>query len=250
MKTAIIVTSMNHPFKIKICGVTSIKDAEVVAASDADAIGLNFYPKSKRFIDLPAATEITDALNKYSRESNKSLVLVGVFVNSSVREMIDIGEAVGLHTIQLHGDESPSIVGELIEATQSRGLAFDYIRAIRTAPGDSKSPLDKSEVDHEIQRWVEAGVAAILIDAAVPGDFGGTGKQVDWAGFQTLSSSVPKLLAGGLTKENIQTAIETALPCGVDVASGVERSPREKDSDCTRQFAASAKTALAKTTKP
>ena len=72
--------------------------------------------------------------------------------------------------------------------------------------------MDLKEIDSEISRWTDAGVGAILIDAAVAGDFGGTGKQVDWAGFAKLSSPVPKILAGGLTPDNLDDAIKTAQP--------------------------------------
>ena len=228
---------MKHPFKIKICGVTSIEDALIVADSDADAIGLNFYPGSKRLVGLENASDIARRV----QEVRADLVLVGVFVNASVEQMLNFGETLGLNAIQLHGDEAPEIVTQLIEEAEKSGLSFDYIRAIRTSPGDSGTPMDRKQIDEEIQQWVDVGVDAILIDAAVPGDFGGTGKQVDWAGFAQLTSSVPKFLAGGLTPDNVDAAIETALPAGVDVASGVEERPRLKDESKMRRFASIAK---------
>ena len=227
---------MNHPFKIKICGITSSEDAQMVAASRADAIGLNFYAKSKRFVELAEAQSILAAIS----ESQSKLVTVGVFVNEEVKNILNFSETLGLHSIQLHGDESPDFLEGLIRAAQNRGLKLDFIRAIRTLPCSDKSAMDLQEIETEIKHWTDAGAGAILIDAAVAGDFGGTGKQVDWAGFAELSSPVPKILAGGLTPDNLDSAIRTAQPAAVDVASGVETAPRHKSTSKTEAFAATA----------
>lgn len=227
---------MNHPFKIKICGVTTAEDAQMVAASQADAIGLNFYANSKRFVDLPSAQTIVAALAK----SPSTLVTVGVFVNAEVESILNIGQTLGLHTIQLHGDESPNFLKQLSRAAEDRGLKFDFIRAIRTAPRNDSAAMNLKEIEAEINRWVDAGVGAILIDAAVGQEFGGTGKQVDWAGFAKLVSPVPKILAGGLTPNNLESAIKTARPDAVDVASGVETEPGHKSASKTKAFAKTA----------
>jgi phosphoribosylanthranilate isomerase len=239
----IIVTCMNHPFKIKICGVTSAQDAQMVAGSNADAIGLNFYPSSKRFVDLPAAQSIIAGL----AQTHPKLVTVGVFVNADAEQILDTCTAIGLDAVQLHGDESPDFLKQLIQAAETRGLMLDYIRAIRTLPSNQQAAMDLEEIESEINRWVEAGAGAILIDAAVAGDFGGTGKQVDWAGFAKLNSSVPKILAGGLTPENLESAIVTAEPTAVDVASGVETNPRQKNAAKTLSFASTADKFLSRT---
>lgn len=227
---------MNHPFKIKICGVTSPADAKLVASTAADAIGLNFYAPGKRFVDLETAESIVAALG----ESQSRLVTVGVFVNDDVENILTICATLGLHAVQLHGDESPDFLQRLIVAANDRGLKLDYIRAIRTLPRSDQAAMDLEEIEAEIKRWTDAGVGAILIDAAVAGDFGGTGKQVDWAGFAELSSPVPKILAGGLTPDNLDAAIKTAHPAAVDVASGVETDPRHKSPSKTEAFAATA----------
>ena len=227
---------MNHPFKIKICGVTSAEDARMVAASRADAIGLNFYAPGKRFVDLGTAESIVAALS----ESQSKLVTVGVFVNDEVENILTICDTLGLNSVQLHGDESPDFLARLIYGAADRGLKLDYIRAIRTLPRSDQAAMDLKEIESEINRWTDAGVGAILIDAAVAGDFGGTGKQVDWTGFAKLSSPVPKILAGGLTPDNLDSAIRTAQPTAVDVASGVETEPRKKNAPKTEAFAATA----------
>ncbi len=235
-RAPIIVTCMNHPFKIKICGVTTSKDAQMVAASRADAIGLNFYAPGKRFVDVATAESIVAVLS----ESQSALVTVGVFVNDEVENILNISATLGLHSVQLHGDESPDFLRRLIRGAEDRGLKLDFIRAIRTLPSNDQAAMDLKEIETEINRWTDAGVDAILIDAAVAGDFGGTGKQVDWDGFSKLSSPVPKILAGGLTPDNLGSAIRTAQPAAVDVASGVETDPRHKSQSKTESFAATA----------
>jgi len=224
---------MNHPFKIKICGVTSPEDALMVDASQADAIGLNFYAPGKRFVDLPTAESIVATLSK----SQSELVTVGVFVNDEIENILSISDTLGLHAVQMHGDESPDFLKQLIRAAEDRGLKLDYIRAIRTPPSNAQAAMNLKEIEAKIKRWTDAGVGAILIDAAVAGDFGGTGKQVDWTGFAQLSSPVPKILAGGLTPDNLESAMEAALPDAVDVASGVETEPRSKSASKTKAFA-------------
>ncbi len=237
----IIVTGMNHPFKIKICGVTTPNDAQMVAATSADAIGLNFYAAGKRAVDAVEARSIVAAL----AQLDSSLVKVGVFVNSEVDKIVQTAQVLGLDSIQLHGDQTPQFLQRLIDQNQRAGRSMDYIRAIRTCPsGAPASAIDRSAIETEIRNWTDAGVDAILIDAAVAGSFGGTGKQVDWHGFAELKSPVPKFLAGGLTPENVKEAIRTASPDGVDVASGVESNPRNKDSTRTNLFCESAREAL------
>lgn len=236
LRATIIVTCMKHPFKIKICGVTSAEDAQMVAASHADAIGLNFYAPGKRYVASAAAESIVTALS----ESQPTLVKVGVFVNDEVENILQTCDALGMHSVQLHGDESPDFLQQLIRGAEARGLDLDYIRAIRTLPRSDQPAMNLKEIEAEINRWTDAGVGAILIDAAVAGDFGGTGKQVDWAGFAELSSPVPKILAGGLTPENLKSAIETARPDAVDVASGVEMAPGKKSAPKTESFAQTA----------
>ena len=211
----------------------------MVAASPADAIGLNFYPPSKRYVDLSAAREIVVAL----RDTNSEIAIVGVFVNSDLDQVLSVASELELDAIQLHGDETPGFLRQLVKASNDQGLRFDFIRAIRTLPSgiqaeDSDRPImDLAAIEDEIKSWADAGVNAILIDAAVAGDFGGTGKQVDWKGFSKLKSSVPKILAGGLTAENIEAALLQAAPATVDVASGVESAPGIKDKTKTHSFA-------------
>ncbi len=223
---------MEFPFKTKICGVTTVDDAIMVASSGADAIGLNFFSAGKRFIEPAVAKIVVDAV----RETHPEVVIVGVFVNESVEAILEIVETVRLMTVQLHGDEDSDLVPALKELGDAAGLNFDIIRAIRTSPRSPTVALDLPSVNAEAQKWATAGVDALLIDAATPNEFGGTGKQVDWQGFSKIEADVPVLLAGGLTPDNVAEAISIACPDGVDVASGVEQSPGKKDRDKTFAF--------------
>ena len=223
---------MEFPFKTKICGVTNVDDAVMVASSDADAIGLNFYSAGKRFIEPAIAKIVVDAV----RETHPEVVIVGVFVNESAEAILDVVKTVRLMTVQLHGDEEPELVPALKKLGDAEGLNFDIIRAIRTSPRSENEALDLSSVTAEAQKWVDAGVDALLIDAATPEQYGGTGKQVDWQGFSKIEISVPVLLAGGLTPDNVAEAIAVARPHGVDVASGVEHAPGKKNRDKTFAF--------------
>ena len=223
---------MEFPFKTKICGVTTVDDAVMVASSGAAAIGLNFFSAGKRFIKPAIAEIIVDAVG----ETHPEVVIVGVFVNESAEAILDIVKTVRLMTVQLHGDEEPDLVPALKKLASAEGLSFDIIRAIRTSPRSVTEALDLSSVTAEAQRWVNAGVDALLIDAATPDEYGGTGKQVDWKGFSKIETSAPVLLAGGLTPDNVAEAISIARPFGVDVASGVEHAPGKKDRDKTFAF--------------
>lgn len=205
----------------------------MVSASNADAIGLNFYSSGKRYVSPSTAQSILSALTP----TESKLVTVGVFVDHDVQEIINVTAMLGLHVVQLHGDQRPEELISLKSLAHQRDLDCDFIRAIRTQPHDGTTAMDLEEVNSEIKSWVAAGIDAILIDAAVAGNYGGTGKQVDWAGFAALQSTVPKILAGGLNPDNIAQAIEATSPWAVDVASGVERTAGQKDKTKTRNFA-------------
>jgi phosphoribosylanthranilate isomerase len=189
--------------KIKICGIKTINDALAAIEADADYLGFNFYPKSPRFIEKQACAEITSVLKKeYSH-----IKLVGVFVNSSVEEVRNIMETCLLDLAQMHGDETP----EKLKALD--GKAFKAFRGI----------------PENIDGFVRDDSPAFLVDAAVKGVYGGSGVIADWEGAAELAKKYPLLLAGGLTPENVAGAIGRVKPWGVDVASGVESAPGEKD---------------------
>jgi phosphoribosylanthranilate isomerase len=222
-------------FRIKICGVTNVADALAAADAGADTIGLNFYPKSSRYISREIASTILQVVPY-------EVACVGVVVNENVEWLHQLiaelgGNATtGLQAIQLHGDEPP----ELVAAVRAKYL----IRARRFTDQRIAAIVDDLEACEKMRRVPDA----ILIDAATPGRYGGTGTTVSWSGladYQRWLRNVPLILAGGLTPENVAQAIRIVRPHGVDVASGVESSPGKKDHAKVRDFVAAAREAFA-----
>ncbi len=204
---------------IKICGIKTLKDALAAIEAGADYLGFNFYLKSVRFIEKSVCAEITSVLKR----EHPQIKLVGVFVNSSVEEIKDILQTCHLDLAQLHGDETPEILSGF------NGKAF---KAIRLSSSESTEtsifPFLKSALFRESVRE-SVDNPAMLIDAAVKGVYGGSGVTADWTAAAKLAKQYPLLLAGGLTPENVADAVRQVQPWGVDVASGVESAPGEKD---------------------
>jgi phosphoribosylanthranilate isomerase len=217
------------PFRVKICGLTSVADAAIASAHGADAIGLNFYPKSKRFVTLEAAPAISAA-----RASG--VCAVGVFVNQSVEEILAAARSARLDWIQLHGDESPQMLRQ-VKTEASRPI----MRALRWDQ-DGAQAVESYLMQCES---LDCLPDALLLDSYQAGEFGGTGHVADWAAIARWRSNskwkIPLVLAGGLKPENVAAAIRAVRPDAVDTASGVERSPREKDPELVRRFVAEAR---------
>lgn len=203
-------------FVVKICGVTRTEDAELACREGATAIGVNFWPGSKRFVDDARAARILAAVAP-------GVAKVGVFVNASPAE-VETRLALGLDWVQLHGDELPHEWGHL--------SAPRLVRALRVR--------DRAALD-EAERWA---VRYFLYDAAAEG-YGGSGRLAPWE----LLTGAPRpfLLAGGLGPDNVAAAIAAVRPDGVDVASGVEASPGVKD---PAKLAAFIRNALAAAARP
>ena len=203
---------------VKICGLTRRANVVDCLAAEADAIGLNFYPKSKRFITLEKARDIL-------HEIPNSLMRVALFVNAP-RETIAIAIDSGLfHAVQLHGDETLEFCSDI------RLLGLPVIRAfaLRTA-----ADLDLLK-DHPADGFI--------LDAFAP-DYGGSGHTCDWPLAALAIQRFPEkpiLLAGGLDPSNVSSAMACVLPNGVDVASGVEESPGLKSSKLLKAFIDAAK---------
>ncbi len=197
-----------------------MKNALEAIDSGADYLGFNFYSKSVRFIEKSVCAEITSVLKReYSQ-----ITLVGVFVNSSVDEIKDILQTCRLDLAQLHGDETPETFTQ---------LAPHAFRAFRGIP-ESNVGYERSEAP------------AMLIDAAVKGVYGGSGVTADWTAAVELAKKYPLLLAGGLTPENVADAVRQVQPWGVDVASGVESAPGEKDAEKMSAFVKAVRVAESK----
>ncbi len=198
--------------RIKICGITNLKDGQLAAALGAHALGFIFHPKSPRSIEPDAARDIIRRLPPF-------VLSVGVFVDEDDGVVRDIAGHVGLDWIQLHGRESPEYC---------RSLGRRIIKALRVKDHSSLSVL----ADYR------GAVQAFLLDTYRPGTPGGTGETFDWDLARQAGEYGPIILAGGLTAENVAAAIRAARPQGVDVASGVEAAPGRKDPEKLRDFLA------------
>ena len=196
--------------KVKICGIKTLNDALAAIEAGADYLGFNFYRRSVRFIEKRACAEITSVLKK----EHSQIKLVGVFVNSLVEEIKDILDTCSLDMAQLHGDET----AEMLKALD--GKAFKAFRGI----------------PESIDGFVRSESPVFLVDASVKGVYGGSGVTADWNGAAELAQKYPLLLAGGLTPENVAEAVRRVKPWGVDVASGVESAPGEKDASKMKAF--------------
>lgn len=184
-------------------------DALAAMDAGADFIGFNFYPKSPRYIDVDQCREIMSVMRKYGHST-----YVGVFVNASADEIRATMKTCGLSLAQLHGDESVEMLKQL------DGKAFKAFRGI----------------PENVDGFARSEPPAFLIDASVKGIYGGSGVTADWSGAAELAKKYPLLLAGGLTPENVAEAVSRVKPWGVDVASGVESAPGQKDPSRMRAF--------------
>ena len=214
-------------FRIKICGITRPEDARTAVEAGADAIGLNFYEQSKRYLP-PEQRQDLKGIDGGLR--------VGVFVNAKTEELLDLANQCQLQAVQFHGDEPPA---DLATMPNSQLV----IRARRMDASDLAAIAEDIALCKEAGRLPDA----VLVDAFTPGSYGGTGETVNWAGLADYRNSlgeVPLILAGGLTPENVAEAIRTVQPHGVDTASGVEISPGVKCPDKMRSFIESARMAF------
>jgi phosphoribosylanthranilate isomerase len=197
---------------VKICGITSEEDALLAVALGADAVGFVFAP-SVRQIQPVQAYDIV-------RRLPPEVLTVGVFRDDAPQRVVDIMQQVGLKVAQLHGQES-------VEDTRFVRSRVQLV--IKAFPAGS-SALDRVD---------QYPVDAVLIDSATPG----SGQMFDWALAEGAPLGRRVILAGGLTPENVGAAIARVRPWGVDVSSGVERTPGKKDARKVRAFIEAARAA-------
>lgn len=201
--------------KVKICGITNIGDALDAINFGADALGFNFYAKSLRHIRPDEAREIVGTIPD-------GVIKVGVFVNATLENIVDIAGATSLNAIQLHGDESVEFVMRLRDMT-----GLNIIKAFQVSRGFSVDDVLKYRAD------------AILLDAFSPNERGGTGNAIDLDIAKYICERVPKMyLAGGLSAESVAHAMELARPYAVDACSRLESEPGKKDPEKVRRFIA------------
>lgn len=191
---------------LKICGVTTRADAEALVTMKVDALGVNFWPRSKRFLAEKDAG--------WLREIAGEILRVGVFVNEPSELPLRLVRDGLIDVVQLHGDESPE------DAAAFRDAGVPFIKAIGVT------------TRADLARATSYGAAAILLDAHAPGVYGGTGEVFDWevaSEFRRGNPGLPVILAGGIVPENAALAAMSVQPAALDVASGAEISPGIKD---------------------
>jgi phosphoribosylanthranilate isomerase len=198
---------------VKICGVTSVADADVAADAGADLIGLIFYPPSPRYVTPEQAGAIVASLPP-------DLPAVGVFVNESFETITRAARQSGVSRVQLHGDESPDLC---------RRLPWRCIKTFRFTEKVQPEMMPDYPVD------------AFLIEGFHGELYGGGGVKADWRRVASLHGYGRIILAGGLTPDNVREAIDVVRPYAVDVCSGVEATPGKKDAAKVRAFVKCAK---------
>ena len=200
--------------RAKICGITRIEDIHSAVHAGVDAIGFVFYAPSPRYVTFAQAQQLAHHIPAYVQ-------LVGLFVNASSDEILQVLKNVPLDIVQFHGDESPEQCHDIAKIVGRR-----WYKAIQVKPD-----LDIIKI---IKNYQQAGASAVLLDAWHPDLKGGTGHQFDWSQFPKLD--IPLILAGGLKPENIEDAITTTGAYAVDVSGGVESAKGIKDQQLIERF--------------
>jgi len=221
---------------VKICGITSMSDAEAAVEAGAAALGFVFWPKSPRFIDPYRARAIASSLPPF-------VTPVGVFVDQRLEYVTGVAALVRLGAVQLHGEESVAYAGS---------VPYPVIKAVAIDPEDAQrgdgaaakqdrgagapGVIDVNDVDpiDRVEMWPRR--TTLLLDRHDPVRHGGTGHTIDWSAAALIAARRRTILAGGLTPDNVAEAVARVRPFGIDVSSGVERSPGVKDHARIRAF--------------
>lgn len=194
--------------QVKICGITQPDQGRSIAQLGATALGFICVEQSPRYVSPDRIKETVAGL---PAEVDR----IGVFANTTVAAIHQIVMATGLNGVQLHGNESP----QFCQALRQTLPTLKLIKAVRVRSVEQLATID------QYQDWIDL----LLLDAYHPGALGGTGKTLDWNALQTFSPFCPWYLAGGITPENVQEAVSLVRPHGIDLSSGVETSPGDKD---------------------
>jgi phosphoribosylanthranilate isomerase len=194
--------------RVKICGITQPDQGIAIAGYGATALGFILVPSSPRYVSPTAIRTVITAISR-------PLDYIGVFADADIETIRRAVRESGLTGVQLHGGESPGFCERLRQALPG----VEMIKALRVRDGET---LEKAAIYGD-------RVDTLLLDAYHPGQLGGTGQTLDWTAIAKWRSPLPWFLAGGLTAENILDALTHLSPQGIDLSSGVERSPGDKD---------------------
>ncbi|WP_071191678.1 phosphoribosylanthranilate isomerase [Trichormus sp. NMC-1] len=196
--------------RVKICGITQPQQSIAIASLGATALGFICVPTSPRYVTIE---QIQAAVAQLPSKIDR----IGVFANTSITEISQTVMKSGLTGVQLHGDELPEFCYQLRQSLPQ----IEIIKAMRVRN------LEHLQTAANYTKFVDT----LLLDAYHPQQLGGTGKTLNWQMLQEFSPSCPWFLAGGLTPDNILDALSQVKPNGIDLSSGVERSPGDKDLD-------------------
>lgn len=194
--------------RVKICGITQVSQGQAIAASGATDLGFICVAASPRYL---SAAQIDGIV----REVPQTIKGIGVFANATLKDIAAVLDATPLRGVQLHGSESPEFCASLKQAYPH----VEIIKAFRIKTAQCLLQIE------QYTEWVDT----LLLDAYHPQQLGGTGKTLNWDALETFRPSRPWFLAGGLTPHNITQALQLLHPDGIDLSSGVERSPGDKD---------------------
>ena len=205
--------------QVKICGITVAEQGQEIAQLGATALGYICVERSPRYISpeqIAAITTVTPDVEHF-----------GVFANAPIAEILTAATTAGITVIQLHGNETITICQRLRDALKTANLSkVKLVKALRI----------RTATDLEMAISYEPYVDALLLDAYDPKQLGGTGHTLDWRSLQTFAPSLPWFLAGGLRPDNVCSALAQLSPSGIDLSSGVEKSPGDKDLAKVRQL--------------
>jgi phosphoribosylanthranilate isomerase len=224
-------------FQIKICGITNEDDAKAAVEAGADALGLNFYPDSPRFVPPEKAVRIIEAIPD-------KVTKVGLFVNETADVVKKTFDTLGLDLIQLHGDETPGFLIQLGNRPVMKAFRLKSQSVTPIVTYLAKCRAGSQPVSENRQA---RNLSYILIDSHIEGQYGGTGVPADWAVCAKLAQNPnipPLVLAGGLTPDNVARAVAEVRPAAIDTASGVETSPGRKDHRLLAAFVENARRAF------
>ncbi|MEO0828079.1 MAG: phosphoribosylanthranilate isomerase [Cyanobacteria bacterium J06639_16] len=207
--------------RVKICGIAQAEQARAIAQLGATALGFICVEASPRYISPVQIRTIVDTVVADGARTIP-VTFVGVFADAPLSVIKSTAAIAGLSAIQLHGSESPDFCQQLRAALPN----LEIIKAFRV-----KTP----ESLRQIAAYADI-VDGFLLDAYHPDQLGGTGKTLDWASLQTFQPGQPWFLAGGLNSDNILSALNQTHPDGIDLSSGLEHSPGDKDLSKVQQL--------------